>query len=112
MKPTISFKLPDGSDELIYSLRTRLAAVAIWNGTKDQGPISQVFWTISQVRRKRGSNDHPTPVYFLQMTRTLLAEGMFVMCGNANCESNDDIILESTQIIAQTDEDCLELVID
>ncbi|GBM84405.1 hypothetical protein AVEN_186017-1 [Araneus ventricosus] len=28
----------------------------------------------SQVRRKGGSNDHPTPVYFLQRTRMLLAE--------------------------------------
>ncbi|GBN38092.1 hypothetical protein AVEN_221612-1, partial [Araneus ventricosus] len=50
--------------------------------------------------------------YFSQRTRMLLAEGMFVMCGNANCEPDDDIILESTQIIPQTDEDCLELVID
>ncbi|GBL87623.1 hypothetical protein AVEN_165221-1 [Araneus ventricosus] len=48
MKPTISFKFPDGSDELIYNLRTRLAAVAIWNGTKDQGSICKVFWTMSQ----------------------------------------------------------------
>ncbi|GBO20638.1 hypothetical protein AVEN_238632-1 [Araneus ventricosus] len=37
---------------------------------------------------------------------------MFAMCGNANCEPDDDIILESTQIIPQTDKDCLELVID
>ncbi|GBO30425.1 hypothetical protein AVEN_89191-1 [Araneus ventricosus] len=59
-----------------------------------------------------GSNDHPTPVYFLQRTRMLLAEGMFAMCGNANCEPDNDIILESTQIIPQTDEDCLEVVID
>ncbi|GBN86538.1 hypothetical protein AVEN_215581-1 [Araneus ventricosus] len=66
----------------------------------------------SQVRQRGGSNDHPTPVYFLQRTRMLLAEGMFAMCGNANCEPDDDIILESTQIIPQTDEDCLELVID
>ncbi|GBM64480.1 hypothetical protein AVEN_194238-1 [Araneus ventricosus] len=65
----------------------------------------------SQVRRKVGGNDHPTPVNFLQRTRMLLAEGMFVMCGNANCEPDDDIILESTQIIPQTDGDCLELVI-
>ncbi|GBL92022.1 hypothetical protein AVEN_102578-1 [Araneus ventricosus] len=42
----------------------------------------------------------------------LLAEGIFVMCGNANCEPDDDIILESTQIIPQIDEECLELVID
>ncbi|GBN69776.1 hypothetical protein AVEN_147248-1 [Araneus ventricosus] len=42
----------------------------------------------------------------------LLAEGMFVMCDNSNVEANDDIILESTQIIPQTDEDCQELVID
>ncbi|GBM61612.1 hypothetical protein AVEN_269522-1 [Araneus ventricosus] len=48
MKPTISFKFPDGSDELICNLRTRLAAIAIWNGTKDQGPICQVFCTMSQ----------------------------------------------------------------
>ncbi|GBM33877.1 hypothetical protein AVEN_231442-1, partial [Araneus ventricosus] len=40
----------------------------------------------SQVRRKGGSNDHSTPLDFLQRTRMLLAEGMFVMCGNANCE--------------------------
>ncbi|GBO35821.1 hypothetical protein AVEN_146477-1 [Araneus ventricosus] len=66
----------------------------------------------SQVRRKGDSNDHPTPVDFLQRTRMLLAERMFVMCGNANCEPDDDIILESTQIIPLTDEDCLELVID
>ncbi|GBM75312.1 hypothetical protein AVEN_126686-1 [Araneus ventricosus] len=65
----------------------------------------------SQVRRKGGSKEHPTPVDFLQRTRILLAEGMFAMCGNANCEPDDDIILESTQI-PQTDEDCLELVID
>ncbi|GBN92423.1 hypothetical protein AVEN_8764-1 [Araneus ventricosus] len=56
----------------------------------------------SQVRRRGGINDHPIPVYFLQSTRMLLAEGMFVMCGNANCEPDDDIILESTQIIPQT----------
>ncbi|GBM73730.1 hypothetical protein AVEN_533-1 [Araneus ventricosus] len=66
----------------------------------------------SQVRRKGDSNDHPTPVYFLQRTWMLLAEEMFVMCGNANCELNDDIILESTQIVPQSDKDCLELVID
>ncbi|GBN21028.1 Transposable element Tc1 transposase [Araneus ventricosus] len=47
----------------------------------------------SQVRRKGGSNDHLSPVDFLQRTRMLLAE-MFVMCGSANCEPNDDIILE------------------
>ncbi|GBN97193.1 hypothetical protein AVEN_85304-1 [Araneus ventricosus] len=47
-----------------------------------------------EVRRKGGSNDHPTPAYFLQMTRMLLAEGMFVMCVNANCEPNDGIILK------------------
>ncbi|GBN76628.1 hypothetical protein AVEN_1684-1 [Araneus ventricosus] len=58
------------------------------------------------------SSDHPTPVYFLQRTQMLLTEGMFAMCGNANCEQDDDIILESTQIILQTDEDCLELVVD
>ncbi|GBM90874.1 hypothetical protein AVEN_222918-1 [Araneus ventricosus] len=34
------------------------------------------------------------------------------MCGNANCEPDNDIILESTQIIPQTDEDCQELVVD
>ncbi|GBN18321.1 hypothetical protein AVEN_56668-1 [Araneus ventricosus] len=45
-------------------------------------------------------------------TRMLLAELMFAMCGNANYEPNDNIILESTQIILQTDEDCLDLVID
>ncbi|GBN35807.1 hypothetical protein AVEN_6181-1, partial [Araneus ventricosus] len=44
------------------------------------------------VSRKGGSNDHPTPVYFLQRTRMLLAEGMFVMCGNANCKPDDGII--------------------
>ncbi|GBN87881.1 hypothetical protein AVEN_254915-1 [Araneus ventricosus] len=43
----------------------------------------------SGVRRKGGSNDHPTPAYFLQRTRMLLAEGMFVMCVNANCEPNE-----------------------
>ncbi|GBM93506.1 hypothetical protein AVEN_22135-1 [Araneus ventricosus] len=37
----------------------------------------------SQVRRKEGSNDHPSPVDFLQRTRMLLAEGMFVMYGSA-----------------------------
>ncbi|GBM44650.1 hypothetical protein AVEN_214183-1 [Araneus ventricosus] len=51
-------------------------------------------------------------VDFLQRTRMLLAELMFAMCGNAYYEPDDDIILESTQIIPQTDEDCLELVID
>ncbi|GBN92277.1 hypothetical protein AVEN_228968-1, partial [Araneus ventricosus] len=45
-------------------------------------------------------------------TRMLLAELMFAMCGNANYEPDDNIILESTQIILQTDEDCLDLVID
>ncbi|GBN00588.1 hypothetical protein AVEN_140706-1 [Araneus ventricosus] len=64
------------------------------------------------VRRKGGGNYHPTPVDFLQRTRMLLSEGMFAMCGNANCEPDDDIILESTKIFPQTDEDCLELVID
>ncbi|GBL79214.1 hypothetical protein AVEN_92444-1 [Araneus ventricosus] len=33
------------------------------------------------------------------------------MCGNANYEPDDDIILESTQIIPQTDEDCLYLLL-
>ncbi|GBN45545.1 hypothetical protein AVEN_245932-1 [Araneus ventricosus] len=42
----------------------------------------------------------------------LLAEGMFAMSGNANCQPDNDIILESTEIIPQTFEDCLELVID
>ncbi|GBN81753.1 hypothetical protein AVEN_191945-1 [Araneus ventricosus] len=51
------------------------------------------------------ANDHPTPVDFLHRTRMLLAELMFAMCGNANYEPDDDIILESTQIIPQTDED-------
>ncbi|GBO38369.1 hypothetical protein AVEN_234020-1, partial [Araneus ventricosus] len=45
-------------------------------------------------------------------TRMLLAELRFAMCGNANYEPDDNIILESTQIILQTDEDCLDLVID
>ncbi|GBM34072.1 hypothetical protein AVEN_225598-1 [Araneus ventricosus] len=45
------------------------------------------------------ANDHPTPVDFLHRTRMLLAELMFAMCGNANYEPDDDIILESTQII-------------
>ncbi|GBN54719.1 hypothetical protein AVEN_2026-1 [Araneus ventricosus] len=45
-------------------------------------------------------------------TRMLLAELMFTMCGNANYEPDDNIILKSTQIILQTDEDCLDLVID
>ncbi|GBO21468.1 hypothetical protein AVEN_165674-1 [Araneus ventricosus] len=45
-------------------------------------------------------------------TRMLLAELMFAMCGNANYEPDDNIILESTQIIPQTDEDCLDHVID
>ncbi|GBN11573.1 hypothetical protein AVEN_246266-1 [Araneus ventricosus] len=58
------------------------------------------------------ANDHPTPVDFLHRTRMLLAELMFVMCGNANYEPDDDIILESTQIISQTNEDCLDLVIE
>ncbi|GBM70558.1 hypothetical protein AVEN_196262-1 [Araneus ventricosus] len=58
------------------------------------------------------ANDHSTPVDFLHRTRMLLAELMFAMCGNANYEPDDDIILESTQIIPQTDEDCLDLVID
>ncbi|GBM32166.1 hypothetical protein AVEN_136718-1 [Araneus ventricosus] len=57
------------------------------------------------------ANDHPTPVDFLHRTQMLLAELMFAMCGNANYEP-DDIILESTQIIPQTDEDCLDLLID
>ncbi|GBM26456.1 hypothetical protein AVEN_126956-1 [Araneus ventricosus] len=42
----------------------------------------------------------------LHRTRMLLAELMFAMCGNANYEPDGDIILESTQIIPQTDEDC------
>ncbi|GBN19021.1 hypothetical protein AVEN_246204-1 [Araneus ventricosus] len=39
MKPTIYFKFSDGSDELIYNLRTRLAAVCHleWN----KGPESR-----------------------------------------------------------------------
>ncbi|GBM77561.1 hypothetical protein AVEN_13310-1 [Araneus ventricosus] len=39
MKPTISFKFLDGSDELIYNLRTWLAAVSHleWN----KGPVSR-----------------------------------------------------------------------
>ncbi|GBM21274.1 putative RNA-directed DNA polymerase from transposon BS [Araneus ventricosus] len=39
MKPTISFKFPNGSHELIYNLRTRLAAVSHleWN----KGPVSR-----------------------------------------------------------------------
>ncbi|GBO20795.1 hypothetical protein AVEN_127158-1, partial [Araneus ventricosus] len=45
-------------------------------------------------------------------TRMLLAELMFAMCGNANYEPDYNIILESTQIIPHTDEDCLDLVID
>ncbi|GBO09295.1 hypothetical protein AVEN_200613-1 [Araneus ventricosus] len=45
-------------------------------------------------------------------TQMLLAELMFAMCRNANYEPDDDIILESTQIIPQTDEDCLDLVVD
>ncbi|GBO13929.1 hypothetical protein AVEN_236610-1, partial [Araneus ventricosus] len=45
-------------------------------------------------------------------TRMLLAELMFAMCRNANYEPDDDIILESTQIIPQTDEDGLDLVVD
>ncbi|GBO12343.1 hypothetical protein AVEN_134297-1 [Araneus ventricosus] len=58
------------------------------------------------------ANDHPTPVDFLHRTWMLLAELVFAKCGNANYEPDDDIILESTQIIPQTDEDCLDLVID
>ncbi|GBM13938.1 putative RNA-directed DNA polymerase from transposon BS [Araneus ventricosus] len=54
------------------------------------------------------ANDYPTPVDFLHRTRMLLAKLMFAMCGNANYEPDDDIILESTQIIR----DCLDLVID
>ncbi|GBM09630.1 hypothetical protein AVEN_60266-1 [Araneus ventricosus] len=46
----------------------------------------------------------------LHRTRMLLAELMFAMYGNANYEPDGDIILESTQIIPQTDEDCLDLV--
>ncbi|GBM50086.1 hypothetical protein AVEN_182753-1 [Araneus ventricosus] len=48
----------------------------------------------------------------LHRTRMLLAELMFAMYGNANYEPDGDIILESTQIIPQTDEDCLDLVFD
>ncbi|GBM75611.1 hypothetical protein AVEN_101304-1 [Araneus ventricosus] len=58
------------------------------------------------------ANDHPTPVDFLHRTWMLLAEMMFAMCGNAHYEPDDDIILESTQIIPHTDEDCVDLVID
>ncbi|GBN25783.1 hypothetical protein AVEN_11097-1 [Araneus ventricosus] len=62
----------------------------------------------SQVRRMT------IPLQWTSCTRTrmLLAELMFTMCGNANYEPDDNIILESTQIILQTDEDCLDLVID
>ncbi|GBN32733.1 hypothetical protein AVEN_161143-1, partial [Araneus ventricosus] len=62
----------------------------------------------SQVRRMT------IPLQWTSCTRTrmLLAELMFAMCGNANYEPDDNIILESTQIIPQTDEDCLDLVID
>ncbi|GBN13337.1 hypothetical protein AVEN_39129-1 [Araneus ventricosus] len=48
----------------------------------------------------------------LHRTQMLLAELMFAMYGNANYEPDGDIILESTQIIPQTDEDCLDLVFD
>ncbi|GBN56625.1 hypothetical protein AVEN_126008-1 [Araneus ventricosus] len=46
----------------------------------------------------------------LMASQMLLSEGMFVMCGNHNCEPDDDVITESTQIIPQTDEDCLGLL--
>ncbi|GBM76451.1 hypothetical protein AVEN_31138-1 [Araneus ventricosus] len=72
----------------------------------------QICSKFDTVGRKGGSNYHPTPVDFLHRTRMLLSEGMFAMCGNANCEPDDNIILESTQIFPQRDEDCLELVID
>ncbi|GBM24730.1 hypothetical protein AVEN_141805-1 [Araneus ventricosus] len=39
MKLSISFKFPDGSDELIYNLRTRLAAVSHLEW--DKGPESR-----------------------------------------------------------------------
>ncbi|GBN99656.1 hypothetical protein AVEN_82441-1 [Araneus ventricosus] len=71
-----------------------------------------IEYNVQEERRKGGSNYHPTPVDFLHRTRMLLSEGMFAMCGNANCKPDDDIILESTQIFPQRDEDCLELVID
>ncbi|GBN17008.1 hypothetical protein AVEN_74387-1 [Araneus ventricosus] len=48
----------------------------------------------------------------LHRTRMLLAELMFAMYGNANYEPDDDIILESIQIIPQTDEDCLDFIFD
>ncbi|GBO08808.1 hypothetical protein AVEN_48768-1 [Araneus ventricosus] len=46
------------------------------------------------------ANDNPTPVDFLHQDT------------DANYEPDDNIILEFTQIIPQTDEDCLDLVID
>ncbi|GBM80279.1 hypothetical protein AVEN_273892-1 [Araneus ventricosus] len=64
------------------------------------------YFRFSKRRRKW------TYYILLHRTRMLLAELMFAMCGNANYEPDDDIILESTQIIPQTDEDCLDLVFD
>ncbi|GBN72069.1 hypothetical protein AVEN_19979-1 [Araneus ventricosus] len=79
------------------------------NGFNSTPKAKQIKFLNGKVRRKGdGSIDHPTPVDFRQRTLMLLAEG--VMCGNANCEP--DVILETTQIIPQTDEDHLELVID
>ncbi|GBO02475.1 hypothetical protein AVEN_12033-1, partial [Araneus ventricosus] len=39
----------------------------------------------------------------------VVPELMFAMCGNTSYEPDDDIILESTKIIPQTDEDYLVL---
>ncbi|CAL1301181.1 unnamed protein product, partial [Larinioides sclopetarius] len=48
----------------------------------------------------------------MQRTCMLLSEGIFVMCGSANCKPDDDAILQSTQIFPKTGEDFLDLVID
>ncbi|GIY13546.1 hypothetical protein CEXT_251761 [Caerostris extrusa] len=37
MKPTISFKFPNGSDERIYNQRTRLAAISSMDRDKEPG---------------------------------------------------------------------------
>lgn len=54
----------------------------------------------SQLRRKGGNNDHPTPMDFLYRLRMLLAQNMINTCENANCESDNDKVLIPTNLIS------------
>ncbi|GBO20788.1 hypothetical protein AVEN_13101-1, partial [Araneus ventricosus] len=78
--------------------------------------VPELFEKIKLVLFSRFNQD-ALESYFSRVRRmTILLQWtyytMFAMCGNANYEPDGDIILESTQIIPQTDEDCLDLVFD